>query len=396
MSGLATNQELVRQASCCYLNPIPNVFKLWMISNATFSVHALGACVTKIRRAALVLTLVFVCSSARCIGQEKVRSDAEVRSLLTEATKLTGQVESLRDRMVVLVQLALANWKSGDSTTAKTNFGEALKCVDGFPPQEDFADFYRQSIAQARMEVGDVEGADRTLGRIKDDSQRSEAFWTVGLLQARRGDFKGAILKATAIQAENRDEYLESISKMQQEPDSVPSPQDTEESSGTDDSCGDIAAADTINVPEDKATCLAYWGGQLASEGQTNTAFEILKRAHEQSSLVLDSSLRAHTLEQIAVGQARAGSMNEATRTLSEAEPLVLAAYRKIKLQHGWTSSVQELVEVKVELGDFEGADSILPQVEERDKINAMLNVARAAVGKGHEKEALAWATSQT
>ncbi len=112
-----------------------------MRSSATLPIHALGACVNKIRKAALVLTLVLVCSSGLCLGQDEIRSDAEVRSLLTEAAKLT--------------------------------------------------DFYRQSVAEARMEMGDVTGADGTLGRIKDDSQRSEAFRTVGLLQARRGDFEG-------------------------------------------------------------------------------------------------------------------------------------------------------------------------------------------------------------
>ena len=351
----------------------------------------------KIRIAAFMLTAVVVhlSSSACSFEQDEAQSDTDVRSILTEAARLTSQVENLRDRMIVWVRVGLANWKSGDSTSAKRNFDEALELIDKFPPEEQFADFYKQSIAEVQTELGDIEGADQTLFRIKEDSQRAEAFRTVGLLQARRGDFKGAILKATAIQAENRDEYLESIFKMQLEVDSVPSPQDTGESSDTDDSCGDIAAADTINVPEDKATCLAYWGGQLASEGQTTTALEILKRVHRESRLVLDLGVRAHTLEEIAVWQARVGSMNEATRTLSEAEPLVLAVYRNIKLRHGWTSTLQELVEVKVELGDFEGADSILRQVEEGDRMNAMQGVARAVVAKGHKKEALAWATSQ-
>src|SRR6266404_2069793 len=78
-------------------------------------------------------------------------------SSLTENVTSPFQAEPAQ----VLVRLAMANRESGDSTTAKTNFDEALELVDGFPPQEHFADFYRQSIAEARMEVGDVEGADR-------------------------------------------------------------------------------------------------------------------------------------------------------------------------------------------------------------------------------------------
>jgi len=357
-----------------------------------------GSVVSRIGVAAVVLTAVViqVPSSHCCFAQDEAQSDTEVRGILTEAATLTSQVENLRDRMIVWVQVGLANWKSGDSTSAKRNFNDALELIDEFPPDEQFADSYRQSIAEVQAELGDIEAADHTLGRVKSDSQRDEAFRTVGLRQARRGDFKGAIDKAAAIQnAENREEYLQSISKMQQEVDSVPSPQDTDKSSDSDDSCRDVAAADTINVPEDKATCLAYWGGQLASEGQINTVLEILKRAHRESGLVLDLSVRAYTLEQIAVGQARAGSTNEATRSLAEAEPIALAAYRKIKLQHGWTSIIQELVELKVEWGDFDGADSILRQVEEGDRINAMINVAGAVVAKGHKKEALAWATSQ-
>jgi len=342
----------------------------------------------------LTAVIVHLSLNAGSFAQDETQSDTEIQSILTEAARLTEQVENLRDRMVVLLQVGQANWKSGDSTFAKRNFHDALDLIDNFPPQEQFADFYRQSIADVQAELGDIEGADRTLGRVKDDSQRAEAFRTVGLLQARRGDFKGAILKATDIQAENRAEYLDSISRMQLEIDSVPSPQDTEESSDSDNSCGDVAAAGTIDVPEDKAYCLAYRGGQLANEGQTNAALEILKRAHHVSTLILDLSGRAHTLEEIAMAQARAGSMNEATRTLSEAAPLVLAVYRKIKLQHGRTSTLQELVEVKVELGDFEGADSIMRQVEDDDRVNETYGVARAVVANGHKKEGLAWARS--
>ena len=365
-----------------------------MRSNATFPFHASGACGNKIRRAAFVLAPVLVCSSACCIGRGEVRSDTEVRSLLTEAARLTGQVESLRDRMVVLVRLALATWKSGDSTSAKINFDEALDLVDGFPPHEHFADFYRQSVAEARMEVGDVEGADRTLGGIKDDSQRSEAFRTVGLMQARRGDFQGAILKALSIQnAENRDEFLQSISEMELEA------SNRHESQGVDewlytDPCPDIAAADGVETPDEKAACLAYWGGQLAAEGQIGAALEILRRAHKESRLIVDLNLRAYTLEEVARGQAQAGSMNEATRSLAEAEPIALAAYRKIR-QHGRTQVVQNLMELEVEWGDIDGAGSTLRQVDDSEKMNEVQNVARAAVVNGHKKEALAWATSQ-
>jgi tetratricopeptide (TPR) repeat protein len=345
-----------------------------------------------------VLTLVLVCLSSCCIGQVEAGPDKEVRTLLAEAARLTGQMESRRDRMVVLVRLGLANWKSGDSAVAKTNFDEALELVDDFPPQEHFADSYRQSIAEARMEVGDIAGADRTLVRIKDDSQRSEAFRTVGLLQARRGDFEGAILKAPAIQnAENIDEYLESISKMQQEASDHPQQDshDMEESLDADVSCADMAAADGINTPDAKASCLAYWGGQLAIEGQFGAALEVLRRAHEESRLIMDLNRRAYALEEIARGQARAGSMNEATRSLAEARPIVLAVYRKIRLDNGWTSMVRELVEVEVECRDIEEAGSTLAQVDDGEKMNALQLVARTVVENGHKKEALEWATSQ-
>ena len=87
--------------------------------------------------------------------------------------------------------------------------------------------------------------------------------------------------------------------------------------------------------------------------------------------------------------------MNEATRSLAEAKPIVLAAYRKKKLDNGWTSIVRELVEVEVEFGDIEGAGSTLAQVEDGEKMNGLQLVARAVVENGHKKEALDWATSQ-
>jgi hypothetical protein len=313
---------------------------------------------------------------------------------LTEAARLTGHVESVQDRMVVSLRLGLANWKSGDRTSAKINFDEALKLVESFPAQHS-TDFYRQSIAEARMEVGDVEGADRTLGQIKNDSQRSEAFRTVGLVQAGRGDFKGAILKAPAIQnAENRDKFLQSISEMQLEASNGHKSQEVDEWLYADP-CPDIAAADGVESPDERAGCLTYWGGQLATEGQIGAALEILRRAHEESHLIMDLNFRAYTLEEVARGQAQAGSMNEATRSLAEAKPIALAAYRKIKLEHGWTRIVQDLVELEVEWGDFDGAGSSLAQVEDGEKMNVRQSVARAVVENGHKKEALAWATSQ-
>ncbi len=245
------------------------------------------------------------------------------------------------------------------------------------------------------MEVGDVEGADRALERIKDYLQRSEAFRTVGLLQARGGDFKGAIRKAPAIEnAENRDEFLQSISEMQLEASNRRKSREEDESLYADP-CPDIAAADGLTTPDEKAVCLAYWGGQLAAEGQIGAALEILRRAHEKSRLIVDLKLRAYTLEEVARGQAQTGSMNEATRSLAEAKPIALAVYRKIKLEHGWTRIVQDLVELEVEWGDFDGAGSTLAQVEDGEKMNGVQSVARAVVENGHKKEALAWATSQ-
>lgn len=301
--------------------------------------------VNKILRTLLpAAVLTYLCSIHFCFGQDEVRSDTHVQNILTEAARLAAQVENLRDRMLVCVKIGLANHKSGDSVSAKLNFEEALKLIDNFSPQERFADFYRQSIAEAQAEMGDTEGADRTLGRIKDDSQRSEGFRTVGHLQAQRGDFKGAILKAPFIDdPENREEFLKSISQMQLEANTPHDSQDSEESFDADDSCADIAAADTINVPEDKARCLAYWGGRLATEGQFSTALEILRRAHQESSLVLDMVVRAYTLKEIARGQAKADSMGDASQSLAEAETLALAEY---KIRRGWTSIPRELVEL--------------------------------------------------
>ncbi len=94
----------------------------------------------------------------------------------------------------------------------------------------------------------------------------------------------------------------------------------------------------------------------MATEGQVGAALEILRRAYKESRLIMDLSLRAYTLEEVAPGQARAGSMNEATSSLAEAKPIALAANRKIKIEHGWTRIVQDLVELEVEWGDIDGA----------------------------------------
>jgi len=294
--------------------------------------------------------------------------------------------------MVVRVQLGLANWKSGDPVSAKIDFDEALKLIDDLPPQERFSDFYRQSIAEAQAELGDTEGAHLILGRIKDDSQRSEAFRAVGLVQARRGDFEGAILNAPFIQdPDNKDEFLQTVAKMRSEANAPSDSQDSEEAFDAEDSCADLAAADTISVPDDKAVCLAYWGGKLASEGLFSAALETLKRAHQEASLVKDPYLRAHTLEEIARGQGRAGRTDEATQSLAEAESIASARYR-----HGWSGTLEPVVELKVEWGDFDGAGATLAKVEDNEKINTLVRVASVVVKNGDRNRAFAWAGHQT
>jgi hypothetical protein len=52
-------------------------------------------------------------------------------------------------------------------------------------------------------------------------------------------------------------------------------------------------------------------------------------------------------------------------------------------------------VELRVEWGDFDGADSFLAQVEEGDKMNALQSVAYSVVENGHEEIATAWANRQ-
>lgn len=310
---------------------------------------------------------------------------------MQEIAQLSSQVENLRDRMAVCVQLGLSNWKSGDPVSANANFDEALKLIDDFPSQESLSDFYRQTIAEVQAELGEFEAAHLTLRRIKDDSpQRSEAFRAVGLAQARRGDFEGAIRNAPFIEdPENREEFLQTISKMQAEANTPHEPQDSEEPFDADDSCSNVAAADAIVVPDDKAVCLAYWGGKLATEGQFNAALENLKRAHQESSLVKDPNLREYRLEEIARGQARAGSTDEAAQSLAEAESIALA-------RHGWSGTVEPVVELKVEWGDFDGADTTLAKVGDNEKINALAHVASALVKNGDKKRTFAWANHQT
>jgi hypothetical protein len=80
--------------------------------------------------------------------------------------------------------------------------------------------------------------------------------------------------------------------------------------------------------------------------------------------------------------------MKEATQSLGEAESRYLAAYR-----NGWP--VRNIVELKVEWGDFDGADSVLRQVEDGEKMNALLSVAHSVVENRQKNRATAWANRQ-
>lgn len=271
------------------------------MSKTHFPARAAGLRVNKLARCTLISTvLLSLCSSVFCFGRDSVQSNSEARSILQDVALLSTQVKDLRDRMAVCIQLGLANWKFGDQASARANFEEAVKLIDDFPPQEPHSDFYRQTIAEVQAELSEFEAAHLTLGRIKDDSpQRSEAFRVVGLAQARRGDFEGAMLSARFIDdSENRQEFLQTISRMQSETITPHEAEDSTESFDTDDPCPDVAAADSIVAPDEKAVCLAYWGGKLASEGLFSAALETLKRAHQESSLVkgpLSAGVHART-----------------------------------------------------------------------------------------------------
>ena len=105
----------------------------------------------------------------------------------------------------------------------------------------------------------------------------------------------------------------------------------------------------------------------------------------------MDPHTQAYTLEEIARGQARAGGTDEAKQSLAEAESVVLAQYR-----HGWSGTVESIVELKVEWGDFDGVDTTLAKVEDNEKINTLERISAAVVENGDKKREFAWANHQT
>ncbi|MBZ5529108.1 MAG: hypothetical protein LAN71_14570, partial [Acidobacteriia bacterium] len=111
----------------------------------------------------IVLALSTSPLSAQLVPQEENSASREEASrLLKEATELAARIESPLYRSVFFVRLGETYWHAGDKASSAKSFDKGLKILDTLPqenPEQDLRDSYRASIAAARADANDIEGA---------------------------------------------------------------------------------------------------------------------------------------------------------------------------------------------------------------------------------------------
>jgi tetratricopeptide (TPR) repeat protein len=152
-----------------------------------------------------------------------------------------------------------------------------------------------------------------------------------------------------------------------------------------------IAFANANPIPLEKTLSLTHIGNELIKKHQFNAALESLRSALKASKPISDDDDRVSALEGIAEAQARAGSLSEAAQTLAEAEPAALA-----DREHAKAGAFGRLIELEVEVGDFERAQAHLALLAENDRTFIVQNAAAGRAKAGDSQGALAWAERQS
>lgn len=314
------------------------------------------------------------------------------------AAQLAHNIKSAQYRAKALARIAALNGDGGRTEEARIGIQEALgaaehaeanggrhgrsshaACASEEAEQPRDAALERIAVTQAR--IGDIAGALETINRMHDKTGREDTLATIAEHQARIGDLAGARASIAAISRDGcKEAALGRVAMGQFEAGSL------------------SAALLTVNGmkdPEQKASILTSLGEQVVKQGAFDSAMEILGRARGAARQIAEDSDRAFMLESISRIQAKAGSRDEAAKTLAEAVPAAIAAHEWAKREQAWTGALPDLIEQQAEMGDLDGAWAALAHLDESDRIHVVQNAARAQSRTGDVQGALTWAARQ-
>ena len=124
----------------------------------------------------------------------------QARALLRQAAAVAVEAEP-RDRTKLLSDIASLQWKLGDRDAANKNFDlaqEVLETVQD-PSDAEPPALYPGAVATARIQVGDVDGAARTLERIQDPKTRKQVIESLAWGRARNASTPEEVEAARAL-----------------------------------------------------------------------------------------------------------------------------------------------------------------------------------------------------
>jgi len=318
--------------------------------------------------------------------QEDADTRAKARNFLKEATELASEIKSPTDRSIVLVRIGEISWRAGDKATATESFDSALKIVNTRAEEnldQDPREHTRASIAIARARAGDVDGAQRTVSLIEDDSEKAFALSQIALAQARAKNFADAVHTASALNDPDlRDQSFAWIANVQ---------------ARAGDPLGAAQLAHSIKNAQYRAQSLAYIADLTANgghAGEARSAVQEALRAAEQaepreggagrSSLAACASdepepPRDAALESVALTQARTGDTAGALETIN-----------RMHDKSGRENMLATVAEYQARAGDFAGARASIAAIS-RDacKTAALHGVAVAQFEAGDLSAAL-------
>ena len=195
----------------------------------------------KLLPALLLLAITLAAQAPAEPEAEALREQA--RALLRQAAAVAVEAEP-RDRTKLLSDIASLQWKLGDRDAANKNFDlaqEVLETVQD-PSDAEPPALYPGAVATARIQVGDVDGAARTLERIQDPKTRKQVIESLAWGRARNASTPEEVEAARALVDQ---ESADRIARML-----------VGQRAKQGDSEGARALAETIVNPKDRAPAL--------------------------------------------------------------------------------------------------------------------------------------------
>ncbi|MDR3622712.1 MAG: hypothetical protein P4L85_25390 [Paludisphaera borealis] len=322
----------------------------------------------------------------------------ETRSVLEKALASVRTVEDLEQRVWLLCEIARLQARAGladalegtlktaieaaqetesehrliDVAEALARAGDVKTAVELVDPLALNRDYGLNHVAAVMAGAGDVNGALRVAGTIRNENSRSEALQRIAIAQAEGGDMKGAQTTVAKISdAAALAEVLTAIAARQYRTKDPAAAQSLEHARRAADTIPPFVG-DRHEPTDSRASALAAIAGVLAGSGATEEARKV---AAEIAKAPWDDIARRN----IAAAQAGRGEIEAALQTAEN----IHGAYEK-------GEALNDVVIAQVAANDHDAARTLASRIEPgRWRVDALLAIAKGQYRSGRRKEAL-------